>query len=132
MKLVPTTHLLNSLLLAETNLVEIFFLGAQGVLNQKQDIISSRKNRSREGDEAGGGEGGRRGCPGWGVAAELPPGLPETCVSWVRSPVTACQAAKAGMLTCPVGSQCSWLCICPLMPGLSSCPENEDSATVCK
>ena len=60
------------------------------------------------------------------------PGLPGSRAALLRSPDALMPGSKDKQAdwSCRVTVECSWPCICPLMPALSSCPENKDSAAV--
>ena len=60
------------------------------------------------------------------------PGLPGSRAALLRSPDALMPGSKDKQAdwSCRVTAECSWPCICPLMPALSSCPENKDSAAV--
>lgn len=60
------------------------------------------------------------------------PGLPGSRAALVRSPDALMPGSKDKQAdwSCQVTAECSWPCICPLMPALSRCPENKDSAAI--
>ena len=105
----------------------------QSDTTERLSLSAAEKIKEQKENKAGEEEWGERRAPRLthGSYASLP-GLPGSRAAPLRSPDALMPGSKDRQAdwSCRVTAECSWPCICPLMPALSSCPENKDSAAI--